>query len=230
VSDPREGGNWAEGLRVASAREMTPRRAALRRAGEATRALIARIVSTRAPEEALLEAAADVEAAVEKLARYPEGWQYEGFRESANSGDPHAFFDNSPMIGSANPLAPPIVISVEGDEVVGRVNFGGAYEGPPHCVHGGYLAATFDEVLGMAQSLAGQPGMTGRLTVSYRKPTPLHADLRFVGRVEKVEGRKIFTTGECYWGDVVTCEAEALFITVDFAKIANLYEDGSPPA
>ncbi|HZQ28795.1 MAG TPA: PaaI family thioesterase [Acidimicrobiales bacterium] len=224
MSDQMPKGDWAEHLKAAMSREVTPRRAALRRAGEATRALIDRIVATRAPEEALVEAAKDVEAAVEKLSRYPQGWLYEGFRESANAGDPHAFFDNSPIIGAANPLAPPVQISVQNELVVGRARFGSAYEGPPGCVHGGYVAAAFDEVLGMAQSLTGRPGMTGRLSITYRRPTPLHTDVRFEGRVEKVEGRKIFTKGECYRDDELLCEAEALFISVDFDKIAELYD------
>ena len=42
--------------------------------------------------------------------------------------------------------------------------------------HGGYVAAAFDEVLGLAQDLGGQSGMTGTLTIKYRRPTPLHAD------------------------------------------------------
>ena len=39
------------------------------------------------------------------------------------------------------------------------MTFGSAYEGPPGCVHGGFVAAAFDEVLGFVQSLGGQPGL-----------------------------------------------------------------------
>ena len=81
------------------------------------------------------------------------------------------------------------------DVMYGRATFGSAYEGPPGCVHGGYVAAAFDEVLGSAQSLAGRPGMTVRLTVNYRNPTPLHTELTFAGRVTQVDGRKTFTEG-----------------------------------
>ena len=98
---------------------------------------------------------------------------YEGFAEAANAGEPFGFFDHSPMLGRANPLAPPIRLWLEGDRILGTATFGAAYEGPPGCVHGGYVAAAFDEVLGSTQSLSGSPGMTGRLTVHYRKPTPL---------------------------------------------------------
>jgi acyl-coenzyme A thioesterase PaaI-like protein len=83
-------------------------------------------------------------------------------------------------------------------------------------VHCGFIAAGFDEVLGFAQSLSGQPGMTGRLTVSYRSPTPLRRPLRFTGRVDRVEGRKIFTTAELrvVEDDRLCAEAEGLFISV----------------
>ncbi len=111
--------------------------------------------------------------------------------------DPAAFFDHSPFIGRANPLSPPITIDVVDDLVVGRAVFGSAYEGPPGCVHGGYIAAAFDEVLGSAQTFSGSPGMTGSLTVQYRRPTPLHAELRFEGRMVDVRsGRKMFTEGK----------------------------------
>ncbi len=122
----------------------------------------------------------------------------------------------------------PFVFGVSGGtrrKVVGRVRYGYAYEGPPGCVHGGMIAAAFDEVLGFAQSLSGKPGMTGTLTIRYRKPTPLDTDLLFEGWVEKVEGRKIFTVGHCKAGEEITAEAEGLFISVDFEKMAQLLKD-----
>ena len=70
-------------------------------------------------------------------------------------------------------------------------------------MHGGVVAAMFDEVLGMTQSLSGQPGMTGTLRIRYRRPTPLHRELRFEGTLDRVDGRKIFTTARCLDGDDV---------------------------
>jgi acyl-coenzyme A thioesterase PaaI-like protein len=194
-----------------------------RRVGEAMRLVIDRLVATTAPSDELIKAAEALEAIAATLDEFPQGRLFEGFAESANAGNTHAFFDNSPIIGRANPLAPPIDVEMTDDKVIGRVRFGAAYEGPPGCVHGGYIAASFDEVLGMTQSLSGHPGMTGTLTVRYRRPTPLHTELRFEGELDRVEGRKIFTVGRVYNGDEVTAEAEAVFITVDFAKIAELY-------
>lgn len=216
--------SWAEQLQQALRREVTPERAAMRRLGDAARALIERMFATSVPLPAVEEAIESLEVLHRRLDAYPAGRIPEGFSEASTSGDPHAFFDNSPLMGRANPLAPPITTAIEDNRVIGQVRFGVAYEGAPGCVHGGFVAAAFDEVLGMAQSLTGTPGMTGTMTVRYRKPTPLYADLRFEGWVDRVEGRKIFTVGRSLHDDEVTAEADAVFITVDFSKIADLYD------
>jgi acyl-coenzyme A thioesterase PaaI-like protein len=222
--------DWAEAVKNAQSRDVTPQRAAARRVGQAMRELIDNTVATSAPVEALEGVAEVLEALCRTVQKYPQGRLYEGFAESGPAGDPYAFFDNSPIIGVANPLAPPLKMTVQEVDgatvVVGTANYGGAYEGPPGCVHGGYVAAAFDEVLGMTQSITGKPGMTGTLNVRYKRPTPLHAHLRFEGRVDRVDGRKIFTVGRSFLGDDLLCEAEALFIRV--AKIAELYANRSP--
>lgn len=133
-------------------------------------------------------------------------------------------FDYSPLIGRSNPMAPPIEMGAEGDRVFGRVVFGSAYEGPPGCLHGGYVAAAFDEVLGYAQSLSGNPGMTGTLRVAYRSPTPLHQELRFEAWVERVEGRKIFTRSTLHAGERLCAEAEGLFISIKPGTFQRLVE------
>ena len=202
--------------------EVTPRRSEMRRAADAVRSVTDRMFATQAPEEALADVTSLVSQAAAILSKYPRRRPFEGFPEAANAGDPHAFFDHSPIAGRANPLAPPIEMEIVDQMVIGRVCYGAAYEGPPGSVHGGHVAAAFDEVLGMAQSLGGQPGMTGTLTVRYRKPTPLHTDLRLEARITKLEGRKTFTIGELYAGDLLTAEGEAVFISVDMARIAEL--------
>lgn len=202
---------------------LTPRHREQRRLAGQMRTVIDRLVATSAPEEALRLAADSLERLAAEFDHYPQGNTYEGFAEAANAGgDPAAFFDHSPLIGLANPLSPPVTIRVEGDHIEGQVTFGAAYEGPPGCVHGGYLAAAFDEVLGSAQSLGGRPGMTGTLTVKYRSPTPLHTPLRFTSWVSGVEGRKIFTVGHCHAGDLLTAEAEAIFISISEGRFAEL--------
>jgi acyl-coenzyme A thioesterase PaaI-like protein len=201
---------------------VSPARLEMRRLAGAGREVIERLVATTAPEDVLHRAADLLQEASALLGEWPQGRLYEGFAESANAGDPHAFFDHSPLQGVSNPLAPPVQIEVADGVVHGRVRFGSAYEGPPGSVHGGYVAAAFDEVLGVAQSLGGSPGMTGTLTIRYRKPTPLHTDLRFEARLEWQEGRKIFCTGELYAGELLCAESEGIFISVDISRMAEL--------
>ena len=215
--------NFEERMRTAMAIDVSPQRMEMRRLADAMRRVIERLVATKAPQEELARAVEALEAIAVSLEGYPKGRLFEGFAESANSGDPHAFFDHSPIIGKANPIAPPLELSVRDGMVHGTARFGSAYEGPPGCVHGGHIAAAFDEVLGMTQSLGGAPGMTGTLTVKYRRPTPLHTDLRFEGELERVDGRKKLTVGRLYAGDDLTAEAEGIFISVDFSRIAELY-------
>src|SRR5262250_3653571 len=142
------------------------------------RLVIERLVASDAPEAELRLAAEQLERYAEHLRTHPRLRHFQGFAESANAGDIGAFFDQSPLIGLANPLAPPVRLAKTGERTAeGRVRFGSAYEGPPGCVHGGYVAAAFDEVLGYAETFSGAPGMTGTLTVVYRTPTPLHTEV-----------------------------------------------------
>lgn len=204
--------------------EMTTRRVEMRRLADSMRIIIERLVATAAPTEAIIEAAdrlARVALTFDELRE--GGTTYEGFAEATLAGgDGHASFEHSPFMGRANPLAPPIRLQEIEGKVHGRVIFGSAYEGPPSCVHGGYVAGAFDEVLGATQSLSGAPGMTGRLTINYRSPTPLHTELHFIGVLTKVEGRKIFTEGQLFAGDRLCAEAEGLFISINPEKFIEL--------
>lgn len=195
-----EPGKWAQKRRLASA----------------MRLVIERLIASDAPEDELARAADGLERYAEALTAHPRLQYAHGFAESANAGDVGAFFDQSPMIGLANPLAPPITVGKTGERTAqGRVTFGSAYEGPPGAVHGGFVAAAFDEVLGYVQSLSGRPGMTGTLTVRYRKPTPLHTPLVFEATWLRSEGRKIYTEARAMAGDLLCAEAEGLFISID---------------
>ena len=197
-----------------------------RRLASAMRLVIERLVESDAPEDELAQAADGLERYAARLGTHPRLVRYEGFAESSTAGDTGAFFDKSPLIGLSNPLAPPITIETTGEKTArGRVTFGAGYEGPPGCVHGGFVAAAFDEVLGFVQSLTGQPGFTDTLTVIYRKPTPLHTELRFETEVAGVEGRKVLAAGQVYAGDLLTAEAKAIFVSTDPSRFEALLRE-----
>ena len=187
------------------------------------RLVIERLMPSDAPVAELRRAADALERYAADLSGHPRLRTVHGFAESANAGDVGAFFDRSPFIGLANPLAPPIALEKTGESsVVGTATFGSAYEGPPGCVHGGFVAAAFDEVLGFVQAASGRPGMTGTLTVRYRSPTPLHTELRFEARYTGSEGRKLFCEGRVLAGERLCAEAEGIFISVARERYTEL--------
>jgi len=130
-----------------------------------------------------------------------------------------SFLDRSPVIGAINPLAMPMTITTSTDangrvNVVGNVTFGSAYEGPPGCVHGGFIAAYFDEVCGIAQAITGNPGMTVNLSIDYRTPTPLYKPLEFRAYVVSTEKRKIITAASLHHGETLCAEAVGIFVSM----------------
>ena len=160
-ADPERLSLVTKRLRAAAHDDLSPRRLALKELADAARDLVDRLVATDAPDDVVAAAAAEVSAAAARFSGYRQGSLY-GFSEAANAGtreDP--LYDHSPLIGIANPLAPPLRLQEHDGVIVALATFGQAYEGPPGCVHGGYVAAAFDEVLGATQSLSGAPGMTG---------------------------------------------------------------------
>jgi acyl-coenzyme A thioesterase PaaI-like protein len=102
---------------------------------------------------------------------------------------------------------------------VASARLSAAYEGPPRGVHGGWVAAMLDELLGTAQGLAEKQGVTATLKVRYRAITPIDEELRFEARVTEDRGRILRVKGSCYAGDTLTADAEGMFVRVDFNEI-----------
>ena len=194
-----------------------------------TRALLQEVASTSTDPATIAAATVLVEQAAELLQAGPHDRAYFGVAEGSLGGAPTTtFFDYSPFVGPLSPLAPPIVPQLIDDRVVARVVYERQYEGPPGCLHGGLIAAGFDEVLGFAQTLSGAPGMTGRLEVTYRSPTPLFEEVVYAGRLDRVDGRKIYTSGTLHAGDRLCAEATGLFISL--RQWIGLHADAPAPA
>lgn len=121
--------------------------------------------------------------------------------------------ERSGISGYGNPLAPPVVMAPEGDRMVGTAVYTAAYEGPPGCLHGGFVAAAFDDLMGLAQMVTGTAGYTGTLTVRMIRPTPLNREIRYEAWLDRHEGRKIWVKARSSTDDEVLAEAEILFIT-----------------
>lgn len=174
-----------------------------------------------------LGAATDlVRQARERVAGPRRARWYEDFRVAApfSPDSQRAYLEQSPIRGHLNPVAPPLEVEVVEREdgsrgVRGRARLGVRYEGPPHGVHGGWVAALFDEVLGSAQGLDGRPGVTAILTVRFRHVTPIEEDLRFEGWIAERRGRRLVARATCHAGDTLTADAEGVFVEVDFGEV-----------
>lgn len=183
------------------------------------RALGARLVDRTIPEAALQRGLAGLEAVLEGLDGEPRARWYEAGGFGEGRGD--AFDRLSPLRGRLNVVAPPMRVEdgVREDgtpSVVGHATLSSLYEGPPRGVHGGLVAALFDEILGAAMAHAPPPGVTARLEVDYHHLTPLDEPLRLEAWIVEERGRRVRAEATCHAGETLTAKGRALFVRVDF--------------
>lgn len=180
------------------------------RLSAAARLLLDAIMTADDTDDAELDAAADrLEAVATDLRGFALGEPVHRVRGVRKHRD---YLPRSPLVGSVSPLSPLASWSFDAGVLDLRVTFGAAYEGPPGHLHGGFVALVFDELLAMATVLTGQSGLTGKLSVRYRRPTPLHEELRCNAWIDHREGRRIVAKGTIRAGDETTAEAEGLFV------------------
>ena len=177
------------------------------RLADELRRIINRLVAVRPTAEALRSAADTARDFADRLDALPARLGDGAISEAGLA--PHDHLRHSPLAGTSNPVAPPMWLEKTDGVTLGGVRFGAAYEGPPGHVHGGFVAAMFDELLGRSQPSAG---FTAWLTTTFRKPTPMFRDLTLRAWVESEDGRKRVIKGTCHLGDVLLTEAEGLFI------------------
>jgi acyl-coenzyme A thioesterase PaaI-like protein len=192
------------------------------------RQALAGLVEFELSEDDLREAASESEA----LLDHTHGPHRPRWYESDMSIPKNrlGYLDFSPIRGPFNAVAPPLELDyaeeADGKQVVvGRALLGTAYEGPPHGVHGGWVAALMDEVLGFAQRIAGQTGVTATLKIRYRKVTPIDEELRFRAWIHEDRGKVLVVRGTCHAGDTLTADAEGMFYRIDFETIRERMQD-----
>ena len=133
----------------------------------------------------------------------------------------------SPLSGVMNPVAPPMTSTYHPDErrVVSSVTFNEAFQGPPACVHGGFVAALLDEALGRTRHLTDRNCVTGSLLVTYRKPTPVNVPLTVDARITELLDRKMVVRGEITADGQVTAVGEGTFVFLETGKFNALVAD-----
>jgi acyl-coenzyme A thioesterase PaaI-like protein len=183
--------------------------------------LIYHLRCSNAPDEVLAEATRHVHLAMETLrpwVQQGEGWSTVSIASDTSGiawreDDITSVMPYSPISGKRNPIAPPMKLWKAGaNEVRGEAIFSPTYAGPPNAVHGGIIAAVFDEILAMANVISGRAGFTGTLTIKYHAKTPLNTPIELWGINVRRDGRKQISRGEMRVDGKVTATAEGLFI------------------
>lgn len=131
----------------------------------------------------------------------------------------------SPFMGTKNPIAPPVVYTYGENALTATFRFHEGYQGPPACVHGGFVAGLLDDVLGRTRLFTGRNCVTGSLNITYKRPTPLNTDLVAQARIEEIFERKFRVTGEILHNGEITASAEAIFVFRDEEKFNALISE-----
>ncbi|MFB7891601.1 PaaI family thioesterase [Microbacterium sp. NPDC056044] len=111
-----------------------------------------------------------------------------------------------------NPLAPYILLEVEGNVASGRVRLGPAFAGNPGRVHGGTIATILDHAMSGLLSHLGRPSVTASLAVDYASGAPTGQELSVLANVERIEGRKTYLRAALTSGDRVHARGQGLYV------------------
>ena len=167
------------------------------------------LLRTRLAEQDLLEAANDLDAIAKRLG--DGALDHEAIvKELLTWRRPP---EHDPAAGRRNMMAPPLRLVGDGpNTMVGEVTLGYLYQGPPGHVHGGISAMILDHALGVCNGYSGHAGVTGTLSMRYRRLTPLDVPLTVRAECIDVDGRKIRTVGRIEYQGETCVTAEGLFI------------------
>jgi acyl-coenzyme A thioesterase PaaI-like protein len=169
--------------------------------GEELRAIADLLVHREVDDDTVALVTAHLDAARTALAALPHAEQLDHDRIG-------------PWRGIDNVVAPPLVFGEptmrDGVRVTNAIaRCGARYEGRPGVLHGGVLAACFDEVLAVAQRDSGGAALTKQLEVRYRRPVAVDDPLVFTAWLEHDDGRRAMVRGACHVGDDLCADAAA---------------------
>ena len=202
--------------------QLIDRRDAVAQLGEALRDLTSLAIGSEVPVDVLRSVAEDARRLAATLAE-----QQRRLDEPSSVDDLHRgqrWFN--PVVGSGNPVAPPMRVEIIDGTAIGTCTLDWRFEGPPTYAHGGVSALLLDQIMGYAAALAGHPGVTGRLEVRYRSTVPLGQPLRLQARLIDVLGVRSALRGSISLAsapDDPLVEAEGRFLALNQAQTDRLF-------
>nr|XP_054768556.1 acyl-coenzyme A thioesterase THEM4-like [Lytechinus pictus] len=100
------------------------------------------------------------------------------------------------------------------------VQFGEKVQGPPGYVHGGAIATIGDACAGVLihEGLSMKTCVTANLSVNYKKPLPLNSTIIIETVVDKIDGRKCFTSSifKSPDGSIIYDTVTTVFVDVSY--------------
>jgi uncharacterized protein (TIGR00369 family) len=114
---------------------------------------------------------------------------------------------------------------LESSELVCILTPKAEHQSYPGRLHGGIITAMLDETIGRAILIGHEEevwGVTAEFTTRFKKPVPLGAELRVVGRVTKETSRTFEGTGELLLpNDDIAATASGIYWRMPLSKIAD---------
>uniref|UniRef100_A0A8C6X303 Acyl-coenzyme A thioesterase THEM4 n=1 Tax=Naja naja TaxID=35670 RepID=A0A8C6X303_NAJNA len=99
--------------------------------------------------------------------------------------------------------------------VVAVFQIGPYLEGPSGFAHGGAIATILDSTVGASVISVSRRVVTANLSINYKSPVELGSVVLVDTRVDKIEDRKIFASGEVRSVDGQTLHAEATSLFIE---------------
>jgi acyl-coenzyme A thioesterase PaaI-like protein len=128
---------------------------------------------------------------------------------------PRVHLPNCFGCGADNEICLGIVPEYVDGKVIADLEFHPRFEGGPGLVHGGAIAAFFDDLIGYVPMTHMRPAVTANLCVNYRKPIPLGVTIRGEAWMTASDGRKLWCEAVGYAADgTVIVEVTSLFLEV----------------
>ena len=206
--------------------ELTDRRAAVAQLAAALRDLVSVAIGSEVPADVLRAVAEDAGRSAATLGEHQRRLDEPSSVDDLHRGQ--RWFN--PVVGTGNPIAPPMRVEYVDGAAIGWCTLDWRYEGPPTYAHGGISALLLDQIMGHAAAAAGHPGVTARLEVRYRSTVPLGKPLRLHARLIDVLGVRAALRSSISLAsapDVPLVEAEGRFLALREEQATRLFGGSS---
>ena len=121
--------------------------------------------------------------------------------------------------GAANPIGLHLTFREENDTYYTEFTSSKEYQGYDGVLHGGIISTLLDEVMAGYVYFKGLHGVTARLEIRYRQPTPIGEKLIVSGKVLRQHGKLYELEGKIELADgTVTAEAKSTVIVLKDEK------------